>query len=394
MSTQIDMLAVGVADITGIALMIMVLIGKRWKSHFRNIKTGMLLAMIVFTMLGCLMDMVGFAADGKSGLFAYFWVRIANFWVYADGLIIGSVWTMLISWHVEGKFSAIIRRYIMAMDAFGFLLLVINMARPIIYSIDESNTYHRGSLYMVYFAIDIIFMLIGIFIYLRAKRKGGILKFFPLAQFFTPMVVGIVLQTVIYGISTMWRSLSMAVCGLILSLQNENIYIDKLTGLYNRFYLDDIRSLFGNHRHMVITAMMLDMNGFKYINDSFGHSEGDYALVSAANIFRCAVGDYGAVIRFAGDEFVILLNSDDEKIVNGVIEKIMSGLKRFNDEEGKEYELSVSIGYSAIDIAAENEDTVLREIDEKMYADKKKFYDTHKEYERRNKHLKNDFSSI
>ena len=385
MSIQIDLLAVYVADVTGIVLMIMVLIGKRWKSHFKNIKTEILFAMIVFIIIGCAADAVSFASDGKSGALAHFAVSISNFITFSDGLVLGSLWTMLISWHIEGRFNPRIKHYIMAMDALGLALLAVNFFNPIIFIIDETNTYHRGSLYMMFFSLDVIFMLIGIGIYLGAKKKGGILKFFPLAQFFTPIVGGVVLQTMVYGFSTMWLSMSMAVCGLILSLQNENIYTDKLTGLYNRFYLDDIRELSGN-RHMIITAMMLDMNGFKYINDNYGHSEGDYALISAADIFGQAVGNYGTVIRFAGDEFVILLNTGRQDIIDKIIEKIHKGFDKFNAEEGKGYELSVSIGYGIMDMAEENEDDILREIDEKMYDDKKRFYETHENYERRNKH--------
>lgn len=66
----------------------------------------------------------------------------------------------------------------------------------------------------------------------------------------------------------------------MLALQNENIFIDKLTGLYNRYYLDKISGKLKRKRK--ITMMMLDMNDFKSINDNFGHSQGDDALVSPA----------------------------------------------------------------------------------------------------------------
>ncbi len=86
------------------------------------------------------------------------------------------------------------------------------------------------------------------------------------------------LQYYFYGISTIWVGIAVGFTSMVLALQNENIFLDKLTGLFNRYYLDRISRELMVHPKLAI--MMIDMNGFKGINDNFGHSEGDDALVS------------------------------------------------------------------------------------------------------------------
>lgn len=66
---------------------------------------------------------------------------------------------------------------------------------------------------------------------------------------------------------------------------------------------------------------MIDLNSFKKINDNYGHSEGDAALVRVADLLRKSFSEYGVVTRYAGDEFVIILNTTDAQLVQSLIEK-------------------------------------------------------------------------
>jgi diguanylate cyclase (GGDEF)-like protein len=70
------------------------------------------------------------------------------------------------------------------------------------------------------------------------------------------------------------------------------------------------------------TAMMLDLNGFKHINEAYGHQEGDNALIKTGQLLRKAVSSYGTVIRYAGDEFVIILNTQVDSILREVVHSI------------------------------------------------------------------------
>lgn len=68
-----------------------------------------------------------------------------------------------------------------------------------------------------------------------------------------------------------------------------------------------------------VCGIMIDLNGFKAINDTYGHAEGDTALILAAGLLKNAFGEYGVVTRYAGDEFVVILNTADEQLVQSLI---------------------------------------------------------------------------
>ena len=87
---------------------------------------------------------------------------------------------------------------------------------------------------------------------------------------------------------------------------------------------------------------IMDMDHFKSINDRFGHSEGDRALIDVADILKRACGNTGAIAaRFAGDEFVIMYEGD-RGVLNGVCDRIHSYCDEANRD--RPYHLGVSIG--------------------------------------------------
>ena len=84
---------------------------------------------------------------------------------------------------------------------------------------------------------------------------------------------------------------------------NQKIYIDSVSGLYNRRYYDEQLSELCSAQALV----MLDVDSFKMINDSYGHQTGDAALHMIAQAVKSCVRSSDAVVRYGGDEFVIVL---------------------------------------------------------------------------------------
>ena len=137
-----------------------------------------------------------------------------------------------------------------------------------------------------------------------------------------------------------------------------------------------------DEKHIVMTAFMADLNDFKSINDAFGHSEGDKALMVTARIFSDAVVGRGRVIRCAGDEFIIVVRSVDENVVSEVIEKIERGFKEYNSRNNLNYTLSASMGQAVFDSSRQTFRNFLGILDSKMYENKRKHYEND-EYDRR-----------
>ena len=141
---------------------------------------------------------------------------------------------------------------------------------------------------------------------------------------------------------------------------------DALTGLMNRSaFLMQYRQLVSASPELPLTLVLCDLDGLKYINDHFSHTEGDNAISVAASALH-EVCRGGLCCRYGGDEMIALLTDTPDA---GVIRKdILGQLSAYNRHSGKEYEVSASIGV----YTAQNEDfeQMFQKADALMYADK------------------------
>ncbi len=146
--------------------------------------------------------------------------------------------------------------------------------------------------------------------------------------------------------------------------------------MFNRFYLNEALDSARKH-HVKVAAMMLDMNGFKYINDNFSHAEGDSALIAMADILADVIKNNCVVIRFAGDEFVILLDAEAELTIEEYKDAILCSIHEYNANSGKPYELSAAIGGETIDLGDTDTADFIHAIDKHMYESKERYYLEH-----------------
>ncbi|MFA6196477.1 MAG: GGDEF domain-containing protein [Sulfurimonas sp.] len=127
----------------------------------------------------------------------------------------------------------------------------------------------------------------------------------------------------------------------------ETTNLDPLTKVYNRraliSYLDEICSR--DNMNYELHLLILDIDNFKTINDTYGHVAGDKILMFIANIFRKTLRDGDKVFRYGGEEFVIILNRLDnehcEKITNRLLELIRNSKLIY---KGKNLQVTMSIG--------------------------------------------------
>ncbi len=153
--------------------------------------------------------------------------------------------------------------------------------------------------------------------------------------------------------------------------------IDEFTGLNNR------RALYATGRQMYERSTMrgnpcafifLDMDGLKRINDSFGHKEGDSAIMALANILKRCFRENDLVVRYGGDEFVVVMENIPERSVQGSFERITEQIKSFNERRSHPWILSASWGYVYVEPSDEPRsfESVIEESDAKLYEVKRK----------------------
>lgn len=122
---------------------------------------------------------------------------------------------------------------------------------------------------------------------------------------------------------------------------------DSLTGLENRLAFDNLLKKIDADSGALSdwVMLMIDVNGLKYTNDTFGHLAGDALIVAAAQTISEAFGVNGHCFRIGGDEFVVVIDADREKMYN-----IQNNLRKAIDEHNKTalYRLSVAVGESRL----------------------------------------------
>ncbi len=104
-------------------------------------------------------------------------------------------------------------------------------------------------------------------------------------------------------------------------------YVDSLTWLYNKKFLDEV----GDEKMMSI--IFLDLNSFKKINDIFGHVFWDYILRYFASIISSSIKNEDYAVRFWWDEFVLLLDTNDEQVLTRVSQRIQNAIEEKSLEE-------------------------------------------------------------
>ena len=141
--------------------------------------------------------------------------------------------------------------------------------------------------------------------------------------------------------------ISTTIQGELTRLQS---FTDPLTEVYNRRSLDDLAGRFIKHArrlHKPLTFLLIDVDRFKEVNTRFGHLGGDMVLAEVAALLRNSVRGSDAVVRYGGDEFLIILADTSAGGADKVLARIQAYLHDWNQIGHLEtFQLALSIGVS------------------------------------------------
>ena len=172
------------------------------------------------------------------------------------------------------------------------------------------------------------------------------------------MITSLIISTSVAMINAAQKSLSY------LSMH------DPLTGVFNRLYLETEIKRLENSRQFPISIIMVDIDGLKGINDTFGHSTGDQVLVNLANLFSDVFRQEDIVSRLGGDEFVILLPNTNASIGKGIIKRMKKQAVAYNKRH-MDLPINFSMGISTAK-EGESLEGHLKNADKLMYEEKQK----------------------
>ena len=307
-----------------------------------------------FTMLVIVMDILSLLIENKHvGILNDFIPLnyLVNILYYLGSACSSYLWFMHVEYTIDNVFWSKKKNLIISQIPvfLSLVLSVMTVFNGVLFYIDSNNSYNRGPFFYInniicysyafVCCIHALFVSLSIRDYLK-KRQLRLLAcyiFFPvlfaLIQLFFPEI-----PTILVG-------MTIPVIYIYTEFLDLQISTDYLTGLNNRNqlmrYLDMLEANPISDKEIYL--FMLDIDSFKKINDTYGHAEGDRALIKSAEILKSCAGIYGGfVARLGGDEFTYVAEFENEETVD----KIKSYFDKATAEASKslKYTLGLSIG--------------------------------------------------
>ena len=283
----------------------------------------------------------------------------------------------VINW-VKGKES--LTKRLWATIAFPYvlyaLLVISSVWTRYLFDVDVNGVYQRGDGFwiLVLTSYGYFIAALGIVLYrwklLRYAERKALLVFGIL-----PFVGGLI-QTFFYGTAVVWNMVTLALLIIYVDILSGNSDSDAMTGLANRRKLVPVLKAYRKeHPDQILGGIMIDVNAFKAINDTYGHKIGDEVLLEVADTLTRSVYRNDHVFRLGGDEFLILAVLSKAEQLTSVMEKIHENLVFANQRLPYEFTVSLSCGINSwpmhqlppmVDL--------LHDLDARMYEEKRKFH--------------------
>ena len=154
------------------------------------------------------------------------------------------------------------------------------------------------------------------------------------------------------------------------------ISVDELTRLNSRGQINRYMAQVRYRENVIISVMMIDIDRFKQINDTFGHAEGDTALMLVSEAIKRTCGQIKTPIfigRYGGDEFTLIIQDqgEDDNYPAQVTQALRAALAEKTREKQLPYDLEVSVGYDRLRDKSDTMKACLIRADEKLYIDKR-----------------------
>lgn len=253
--------------------------------------------------------------------------------------------------------------YLLLPALFNGIAAVLSPFFGLLFSIDSDNRYNRGSIFYLFVTVYMLHLLFLVVVSLR-KARGHLYSIhwnmFGLTLF---VVAGTFIQLIFPSVYSSWHSVTLTLFLFYLLLSEHDGRLDSLTGLYNRSAFEKDKGTLKRRKRY--TVIVMDLNDFKIVNDTFGHEYGDAVLKKVATIIRESFDHACSSYRIGGDEFYVLCSGLNMEKVNG---QLKSMTIRLTAERNHDCSLpTVAYGLSTSQTNMPDIQAMLKEADTEMY---------------------------
>lgn len=229
----------------------------------------------------------------------------------------------------------------------NILLLVININIGYIYKIGRFNLIIHKSWYALEPIFYVVFCFIVACLTLNNVRHRAQHDKFLLRLIFTVPIIGAILG-VIFDMQIVWVSILISLVYCYLYMREKDFKKDILTGMFTRSILkDDLEDIDNSRNLKSVHIGVFDLNNFKTINDTCGHTVGDEVLTAAADMLKAAYSHCSRLYRSGGDEFCLIAYD----VNNSEIYRSTAELDRLIEEWNKqsEHKIAIARGFATYD---------------------------------------------
>ena len=238
----------------------------------------------------------------------------------------------------------------------------------------EDGVYYRGE-YFLLRAVALMIFIILLLVY-AFRFRNNFMSEYKNSILCLPIfaLLGALSQVFFANMATTYAGISIGCLILFFFFQSKDVNVDYLTGVLNRRGLDikmedKVKQSIYNGKNF--SALMMDIDNFKSINDQFGHAAGDRAIKCLADILVNIFGDEAFIGRFGGDEFCVITDEIDEDETRSKIVRLHDEISRLRKKNGWPKAVDISCGYRVYDcksgVSAED---FQKQIDKLMYEEK------------------------
>ncbi|HKL85994.1 MAG TPA: GGDEF domain-containing protein, partial [Treponemataceae bacterium] len=269
-------------------------------------------SLIILTGIIILADCITVFFDGISGSFIRILLIHSSIMGFSLQILIVLYWF----WYVQtvlfpNKKYSFVTLLLQAVPAIICIAIAIfSYWTGWLFTFDTQNVYHRGNLFSVIIITTLLYLLTGYGRILISRKNLEKRYLRALISFVFPPIIGGTIQSLAYGTTLLWPSMTISILIIYLAIQNELLLLDYITSLNNRRSFDQAlaRRIHTATAEKPFALFLIDITNMTSIQDRLGHAEGDRLLTNFATQLKAYFRSAVCVARYNDTIFAVIIN--------------------------------------------------------------------------------------
>ncbi|HEY5562368.1 MAG TPA: GGDEF domain-containing protein [Clostridiaceae bacterium] len=240
-----------------------------------------------------------------------------------------------------------------------------------LFYITSENIYERGPLFFILPCMSYIYFGYNLYFIYKHHKKFTHSELVIFSLFYIVPAIFTIIQLMHSVYLTTWNSVAIVIVVIYVFILNDQAYRDSMTGLENRLSYEKYAQNMDYKKLNNLFIIYIDIDEFKTINDQYGHLEGDEAIKAFSNLLRESfLPGKNKLIRLGGDEFLVLLEDQQQEQVEVYIQNLTRLVEAYNNKGEKTYRLKFSYGVAGYTNTQNDIYKILECADQLMYEQK------------------------